>query len=208
MAAPPPGLDLFSGIGGLTSGAGGAVISVITFLFGPLVVMFIGLTLAILYLLFIRRMAITYPWEWIYRVSLIYPFADDSIAVFADQGAGCVEDGLPRFAVRNDKTITARPDSSNVYPNNEVVLVSLSRFKKMFAWRDFDRVNHRILIRTEDPNVSQMYFAESVEKRDPDYLLNQISNMTLMLCMWVVCGLMLFMSSLIVIYPIYLKLFR
>lgn len=200
------GIDVFGSIGGAVSGGGSSVIGVIAFLQLPLVLMFIALTVAISYMLYFRRIAIVMAYP--HTVTLIYPYADKTLSVFQERGARCAEDGIPRFALKNEKCIIQRPDTSNFYPNNEIILLSLSPLKKMYAWRAIDRENRTMTFDTEDPNVAQMYFADSIEKRDPDYMLNQISNMTLMITIWFITGLMLFFSNLITLYPIYLHFFK
>ena len=51
----------------------------------PLILMFIALTAVIIYMLFLRRMAIVLPWEYKHNVTIIRPYADMGLSVHQDQ---------------------------------------------------------------------------------------------------------------------------
>lgn len=171
----------------------------------PLTVIFLVLTMVLFYFFIFRKMVTVMPWNWKYAVTIIVPYANGQILMTQDTGALCSEDGVVRFKMKKNGAVMPKPDAGDVYSNQEMLVISLAHNKKFYGRRIVDKVNKRLLIDIENPQVAQMYFIDNVKRNDPNWLLNNSSKVWPVMTMWVAAGLMLVAANLMTFYPLFVR---
>lgn len=210
-------------MGGLSNGIMGLIVAAQL----PLAATWFLLTAGIVYLFFFRRMVVADVWwilrwiperipliknapiirntPWVYRVSLIRPFSDLKVAIYNEIGALVSEDGIRRFKIKNENIIMQKPDTTDVYPNNEILVVSLSQTKKFNAKRTIDYIKKIVYLDVENPQVAQLYFNDNLEKNDPNWFFENFHVMSMVMMCWVVITITLTASNILIFYPMIVK---
>lgn len=213
------GEDIFGQVGGVIGGInGGMGSSLLTTIFAlqvPMAIIFTVLSGILLYLFFLQNWVIQIPkipfiWRWIgytfkYKVTLVRPFADGKVAAYQDLGGLVNAAGITRFKLKTENVVMQKPETTDVYSNMEIIVVSLGPTRKLNATRKIDYAAHTITFDVENPKTAQQYFVDVVQSRSPDYLLRKLSESLLLVLLWFFSGLILVGANFLIIYPLYVK---
>lgn len=207
-------------ISGFFGGVGGGFTQGLIMIQLPLMLVWAILTVVIVWAFFFRKMVVVNPlWPltaviskipiakkwvatpWRFNVTLISPYASMKTEIRKDIGALASEDGIRRFKLKSDGTVMQKPDSTDIYPNGEIPIVSLGIASKLMAKRFINYVKKEIVIDIENPQIASLYSADRVAATDPDWLLNKFREMSLLIVLWMMASVSMMMSNLLVFYP-------
>ena len=197
--------DMFGAIGGFNQNMGSGLTGVLIMLQIPLVFIFTITSIVLFWQLFGNKFHLILPWQWKFNVTLIRPFAGGRMAVYQDRGATCNLGGFTRFKLKAENKLMQKPDTTDVYANNEILVVSLGQDKKFNATRTIDYKRHKVSFDVEDPEVAQQYYTDHIQETDPDFFIRKINQLYLLWIFWFFSGIMVAGSNFLIIYPIFVK---
>lgn len=215
------------GLNGFMGGTGSIFVQTLILIQIPLMLAWVILSAIIIWTFFFRRTVVVNPlwmitepcskipiiknWvttPWKYHITLIRPFANLKTYISQDIGALVHEDGIKRFKMKSESIIMQKPDTTDVYPNGEIMIISLGPMTKLMGRREIDYVGKKIFIDLENPQIASLYAADVVEAGDPDWLLNKFREVSMMILLWVIVTCMSVGANLLTFYPfIYRQVF-
>jgi hypothetical protein len=172
----------------------------------PLWIIWIFLTLFIVYIFIFSRITIVLPWSYKFKATKILPFANKKIGVMQDQGAFVSEAGMLRFKMKAEAGLLQKPDSSEIYDNNEIIVISFSRNKKCYGKRILDYKNYHVIFEIGDPTVSDEFFFGTLEKNDPNWLMKNLDKHLALATVYSLITALLWASNMLVLFPVLMAL--
>lgn len=199
---------LAGGMGFLTSlnaDLGSTVIGLLLVLQLPIMIVWGILTLAMMSLFFFRGFTLVYPWKWVYNVSLVRPYSDYRLAVFPDKGATCWEYGHLRFKIKKHNEVMHRPDITDIYPNNELIVMYLGLNKVVVGKRIIDYKNKTIVFDSDDVKSAERYFISKVAQNNPNWIFDNFHVISVLFLCWIFVSFLMAAANLLWVYPFFLK---
>ena len=201
--------DIFGIFSGINNTMGSGLAGVLVMLQFPLIIIFTLSSAILFFLLFGNKFHLILPWEWRYFVTMIRPYANGKVGVFQDKGALCNLGGFTRFKLKKENKLMQKPDTTDVYQNNEIIVISMGPDKKFNGKREIDYKNHKVIFDVETPQVAQQYYTDHIQETDPDFLMRRVNQLYLLWLIWFFSGIMVAASNFLIIYPIFVRfLFR
>jgi len=196
-------------ISGITSGLGDIfqdlIPTLIIILNIPLWITWIALSFFLFYVFVLQRIAIIMPWDYKHMITKIVPTAEKTIRVLQDRGGYANEGGSIRFKLKNEGIIMQKPDSSDIYRNGEILVISLSASKKFYAKRKIAYESKKIIFETGDPTISQVNFYEMTQRNNSLWFEKSFDKYILLIVCWVSITIMLSVSNLLIYLPVAIK---
>lgn len=208
------------GLNGFLGGTGSIFVQLLIAIQLPLLIVWLLLTASVIWVFFFRRTVIVNPYwpiaavtskipfmknaipsPWKYKVTLIRPFATLKTDISQDIGALVSEDGILRFKLKSENVIMQKPNTTDVYPNGEILITSLGPMTKLMCRREIDYLKKKIYIELENSQIASLYAADIVEANDPDWLLNKFREVSMMIILWVITTCLFVGSNLLTFYP-------
>jgi hypothetical protein len=189
------------GLDGINQILGESVIGFVIFAQVPLLFSWLFLTVVMVSFFFFRSMVVVFPWAKRYPCTIVRPYVNNELKVFQDTGAICKEYGFARFKLDKAKEVMYRPSMTDIYSNDELVVLTIGPSKYFTGRRYIDYQNHIVAFGLTDPKLADAYYADKVYANNPNWIFDNFHMASILTVCWVFLTIIMSGVNFLALYP-------